>query len=470
MNRRCPAKKLWNMISPWGEGAPFSARRTIQTHRLSTARCALFPLPEGEGQGEGKRRELPTRVSDHSRNCRTGRVLRQSRRFPEMTMRLSSTIRFFPSGPRQLREENPCWFAALVGGVLLTGAVCQVRGATITEVHAFENKFNPSSLLQTDDGSFYGTIAGATNSGMVFRIASDGSLTSFAEFNGTNGYPFQGGPLVRGLDGNFYGTTFAGGTNVFCRGTIFRLATNGILTGLVSFNGTNGWQPEAGLVLGSDGDFYGTTAYGGKSYKRTMGSPLTVPGTVFKISVDGQFTNLVSFNRTNGASPSARLVEGRDGSFYGTTVAGGTSEAGTAFQMKPDGALRTLTVFNGANGANPYGGLVLGSDGNLYGTTAHGGANGYGTVFQMTTNGLLTTLASFNGSNGAYPFSGLVRCTDGILYGTTQYGGTGYDGSINTGYGAVFGITPTGVFTTLAPFDGSHGAHSLSDLIQRADA
>src|SRR5438128_11867018 len=86
MNRRCPAKKLWNMISPWGEGAPFSARRTIQTHRLSTARCALYPLPEGEGQGEGKRRELPSRVSDHSRNCRTGRVLRQSRRFPEMTM------------------------------------------------------------------------------------------------------------------------------------------------------------------------------------------------------------------------------------------------------------------------------------------------------------------------------------------------------------------------------------------------
>src|SRR5439155_20748934 len=117
---------------PWGEGAPFSPRRTIQTRRLSTARCALSPLlegPEGEGQGEGKRRELPSRVSDHSRNCRTGRVLRQSWRFPEMTMNISSTIRFFPSGPRQLREENPCWFAALVGGVLLTGAVCQVRGA-----------------------------------------------------------------------------------------------------------------------------------------------------------------------------------------------------------------------------------------------------------------------------------------------------------------------------------------------------
>src|SRR5439155_13130031 len=131
--------------------------------------------------------------------------------------------------------------------------------------------------------------------GMVFRIASDGSLTPFAQFNGTNGYPFQGGPLVRGLDGNFYGTTFSGGTNVFCRGTIFRLATNGILTTLVSFNGTNGWQPEAGLVLGADGDFYGTTAYGGAGYKQGMITPELAPGTVFKISATGQFMNLVSF-------------------------------------------------------------------------------------------------------------------------------------------------------------------------------
>src|SRR3989442_9982430 len=69
-----------------GEGEPFSPRRTIQWRRLSTARCALFPLPEGKGQGEGKRRELPSRVSEHSRKCRTERVLRQSRRFPQMTM------------------------------------------------------------------------------------------------------------------------------------------------------------------------------------------------------------------------------------------------------------------------------------------------------------------------------------------------------------------------------------------------
>jgi len=369
-----------------------------------------------------------------------------------------------------MRQEYACWVSGLVGAVLLTGTVCQVRGgATITEIHGFDNHFNPSSLLQTEDGSFYGTIAGATNCGMIFRIAPNGSLSSFASLNGKNGCPFEGGPLVKGLDGNLYGTTFAGGSNVFCRGTIFRLATNGILTTLASFNGTNGWQPEAGLVLGTDGDFYGTTAYGGAGYKQGMITPELAPGTVFKISATGQFMNLVSFNRTNGASPSARLVEGRDGNFYGTTVAGGPSELGSAFRMRPDGTLTTLTFFNGSNGSNPYGGLVFGSDGNLYGTTAHGGANGFGTVFRLTPNGLLTTLASFQGTDGAYPFSGLVQGTDGILYGTTLYGGIGYNGSINTGYGAVFGITPAGVFTTLALFEGVNGAHPLTELIQGAD-
>src|SRR5437667_9191628 len=59
---------------PWGEGEPCSTRRTFQISWLSTGRGALFPLPEGEGQAEGKRRERASRVSDLSRNCRTGRV------------------------------------------------------------------------------------------------------------------------------------------------------------------------------------------------------------------------------------------------------------------------------------------------------------------------------------------------------------------------------------------------------------
>src|SRR5439155_12893168 len=95
-------------------------------------------------------------------------------------MSISSTIRSDPPVPRQMRQEYACWVSGLVGAVLLTGTVCQVRGgATITEIHGFDNHFNPSSLLQTEDGSFYGTIAGATNCGMIFRIAPNGSLSSF---------------------------------------------------------------------------------------------------------------------------------------------------------------------------------------------------------------------------------------------------------------------------------------------------
>ena len=84
-----------------------------------------------------------------------------------------------------------------------------------------------------------------------------------------------------------------------------------------------------------------------------MGSLILVPGTIFKISVSGDLTTLASFNRTNGASPSGRLVLGIDGNFYGTTVAGGPTEVGTVFQMNPDGTLNTLLSFNGTNGANP---------------------------------------------------------------------------------------------------------------------
>ena len=113
--------------------------------------------------------------------------------------------------------------------------------------------------------------------------------------------------------------------------------------------------------------------------------------------------------------------------------------------------------------------MVQGTDGDLYGTTAHGGANGYGTVFRVKPDGTLTTLFSFNGTNGAYPFAGLIQGSGGILYGSTQYGGSGYDGSINTGYGTVLGITTNGVLVTLGLFNGTNGAHPVTGLVQGSD-
>jgi uncharacterized repeat protein (TIGR03803 family) len=214
------------------------------------------------------------------------------------------------------------------------------------------------------------------SAGVVFT-----SLHSFQVF--TNG----AGPsrLVQGSDGNFYGTTSGGGTNNNA-GTVFRISATGALTTLYSFTGgKDGGDSFAGLVQGSDGNFYGTTAYGG-----TNGGQ----GTVFKISATGALTTLYSFTGAHaragkdGAYPTG-LVQGSDGNFYGTTYNGGSNcDCGTVFKISATGALTTLYSFTGGkDGAVPRG-LVQGSDGNFYGTTDRGGTNGdLGTVFQISATG-----------------------------------------------------------------------------------
>ncbi len=132
----------------------------------------------------------------------------------------------------------------------------------------------------------------------------------------------------------------------------------------VSFSSTIGIHPSGALLLGGDGNFYGTTEYGG---------PGGGSGTVFKMTPAGSLTTLVSFKNTNGAHPIAGLVQNTDGNFYGTTSDGGTNGFGTIFRINPSGDFATLFSFNNTNGANPYGGLAVDAGGNLYGTTAYGG-------------------------------------------------------------------------------------------------
>ena len=134
-------------------------------------------------------------------------------------------------------------------------------------------------------------------------------------------------------------------------------------------------------------------------------------------------TSLHSFQGlTNGANPVAGLVQGSDGNFYGTTSKAAANGYGTVFKISTNGALTSLYSFTGGNdGANPCAGLVQGSDGNFYGTTQYGGTNGAGTVFKISTNGALTSLYSFTGGNdGANPDAGLVQGSDGNFYGTTS--------------------------------------------------
>jgi uncharacterized repeat protein (TIGR03803 family) len=205
-------------------------------------------------------------------------------------------------------------------------------------------------------------------------------------------------------------------------------------------------------VQGTDGSFYGTTKSGGTGHD--CGSRGC--GTIFRISSDGSFLSLLSFDYVEGYDPSGGLVQATDGNFYGTAGGGGTNNDGTVFKITSGGVLTTLYSFcaqtNCTDGATPTG-LLQASDGNLYGTTEAGGANNDGTVFKITSRGVLTTLYSFCGycTDGGDPTGPPLQATDGNFYGTTSSGGTPCCGG-NRYSGTVFRITPRGTLTTLYNF------------------
>ena len=145
----------------------------------------------------------------------------------------------------------------------------------------------------------------------------------------------------------------------------------------------------------------------------------------------GVLTTLYTFNTTDGSNPFAGLLLGTDGNFYGTTYGGGANGKGTIFQVTPAGTLTTLHSFTGADGSEPWSGqLVQATDGNFYGTTFDGGAHGSGTIFEFTPGGVLTVLHSFSGPDGSNPQGGLVQGTDGNLYGATTGGGASFGGAV----------------------------------------
>ena len=249
--------------------------------------------------------------------------------------------------------------------------------ATLSAFNGTNGSLPIARLTLGADSNFYGTSyqGGPFGRGTAFRITSFGDFASIYSFsNGVDGGHISG-ELVQGGDGNLYGTSYKGGA--FGRGTAFRLGTNGLLTTLLSFNGTNGSFPFAGLTKATDGSFYGVTSQGGASSN----------GTIFRITAQGQFTSLYSFtNGTDGARPTAALLQASDGNFYGSAGYGGTYGNGTLFQVAPNGTMTILAQFDGYNGANPQAALVEASDGNLYGTTQNGGASGQGAVYRLRMN------------------------------------------------------------------------------------
>jgi uncharacterized repeat protein (TIGR03803 family) len=354
-------------------------------------------------------------------------------------------------------------------GILLLWAATAVAlpAQTLTTLVTFNgtNGANPwyISLVQGTNGNLYGTTGngGSHSEGTVFKMSPHGTLTTLYSFCAQTNCSDGAGPsdpLVLANDGNFYGTTEDGGVSLeACNpdrcGTVFKITPRGVLTTLHMFVGSDGYFPEAGLVQGTDGNFYGTTPFG-----------TTGDGTVFKITSGGTFTTLHSFHGTDGASPWAALVQGTDGDFYGTTRSGGAHGEGTVFKITPAGALTTLYSFcaqsNCADGYNPASTLVQGADGSFYGSALDGGISGCdfpyncGTIFRITPDGKLTTLHRFDATDGASPTGALVQATDGNFYGTTYQGGDLTCGDPNEpfGCGTVFKMTPEGILTTLHNF------------------
>lgn len=274
-------------------------------------------------------------------------------------------------------------------------------------------------------------VAGLAASSANAQVA----LKALHTFDGADGARPKGG-VILATDGNFYGTTSSGGANG--KGSVFKMTRKGATTTMYSFSGSDGSDPEAALVQGSDGLLYGTTYGGGANGM----------GTVFRIGSHQALKTLHSFDGSDGRLPFASLVQGADGDFYGSTFFGGSNDVGALFKISGKGQFTLLNSFGPDNGGNPANALVLARDGNFY-TTTFGN-----TAIMMTPAGDVTLLHVFE-SNEGIETAGLVQASDGAFYGTAALGG-------DFGAGTLFRMTSDGTVTVIHSFNGQNDGGQLT--------
>lgn len=398
--------------------------------------------------------------------------------------------------------------------ILLTGLICSpvivIASQVILPLISFKGAqmgaYPNSSLIEEKSGYLYGTTAqgGSHNRGTIFKLTPEKKLQTIVNFDGGNGW--RPNSLVLGNDDNFYGTTETDGSLSDAQGgTIFRMTPNGKIITLFSFRnryiidtqskskspGKHGLAPN-NLILGKDGNFYGTTQYGGTLFGC---------GTIFKLTPNGELTTLVIFtgrrpkpnresgatnNYASGCSPNT-LIWGKDNNLYGASFdiesCPLTKQCGIIFRLHPSGKLTTLVSFDRdfkkIHGFRAYrpNSLVQGRDGNLYGTTMYGGAKQgtKGTFFRLTPDGIYTTLFMFhNGgpieeklnTRGQTPTS-LMLGKDGDFYGTTLTGqGPSRDRPEDSTGGTIFKINTEGKYTHLGSFRSFSPSTENNPLVQ----
>ena len=355
---------------------------------------------------------------------------------------------------------------------------CSVRGGTgtvanmdvsnvqidcplVTQIKDFgygeDADYPQSGMIAASDGTFFGTseYGGSTAQGAIYHVNSQGVESLYASFGEAPASAGPCGQLLQVADGSFYGTTYWGGTNN--SGSVFHLTTDTVIHTVWSFgSGSDGSYPVTNLILGSDGNLYGTTGSGGTSGY----------GTFFRLTLDGTETVLWNFGIGPDGSEPGNLVDGGDGFLYGTTSFGGSGGYGTVFKITLTGTETVLWKFSqdGAEGDVPGPGLTKGTDGNFYGTTQSGTNGSLGSFFKITPAGALTVVWAFHGTTGAEgPFSQVIQASDGNFYGTSGLGGTVdiCDNGQGAGCGTIFKITPAGEETVLWSFGfGTNGSWS----------
>ena len=364
--------------------------------------------------------------------------------------------------------------AALVALML----VCATRSTaqTFSVIHSFTgggDGFQPYGGVMIDRaGNLYGTTTQYVR-GSVFQMKYHNSgwlLSTLYQFGFGEWLPE--GRLTQAPGGALYGTSTTGG-NGFCTefgcGTVYGLRPPQTIcrtvscpwnANVLSFTGTDGWQP--GVVtptFDAAGNMYVTTTTGGSSY---AGNVIQLTGS------GGNWTpnTIYSFSGPDGSSPYSGVTFDPQGNIYGTTWMGGPNSNGTVYRLTPTNGVWTLQTLysfpNSGDGKNPVGAPVMDTAGNLYGTTEYGGSGGGGTVFELSPSGggwTVTVLYSFTGQFG--PQDTLAMDAAGNLYGTTFT-----DGAFN--HGSIFKLTRNNggwTFTDLHDFtSGSDGANPIGGV------
>jgi uncharacterized repeat protein (TIGR03803 family) len=341
---------------------------------------------------------------------------------------------------------------------LATASDTSAADSRLSVLHTFtgaDGSRSAASLVQATDGNFYGTTqdGGAFTRGTIFRMTPAGVVTVMHSFAGGVDGNTPLAALTQATDGNFYGTTyFGGGLSLGC---VFRMTPAGSVTIIHGFGtGTDGANPRAALIQASDGNLYGTTEKGGGRDRGTFFGMTLTGQTIFKYEFSGA---------ADGAYPFAPVIQAKNGALYGTVRSGDFSTFGRVFRVF-GGVVSVLHTFtSGADGANPVAALLEGADGNLYGTTHFGGTFNQGTAFRMTPGGAVTIIKSFSGgTDGANPDTALIQPRDGNFYGAASASATAGDGTL-------YKMSPLGVVTTLHTFTGgTDGGTPLGGLIEAA--